>query len=58
MQKAYHEHRQAVIALEMDDEADGALAGLDEESLRDTEELCERLCREIRDRRTQGEKAS
>lgn len=58
VQKAYHEHRQAVIALEMDDVADGALAGLDEELLRDTEELRERLCREIRDLRTKGEKAS
>jgi hypothetical protein len=47
-----------VIALEMDDEDDGALAGLDEESLRETEELCERLCREIRDRRRQGESTS
>jgi DNA-binding SARP family transcriptional activator len=58
VQKAYHEHRQALIALEMDDEADGTLAGLDEESLWDTEQLCERLCHEIRDRRMQGESVS
>jgi two-component SAPR family response regulator len=58
VRKAYHAHRQALIALEMDDEADEALAGLDEEALRETEEFCERLCREIRDRRTQGESVS